>query len=194
MCYIPLSDNKMANKDLFEFNGLIVANQPEYILDTNYRVNKAYYEVDNLSTFIYDNIDDGMAFYKSLLLVIGGALFVFSIFFIFFDVKGIISTKEKEIGILKSLGINSKSIIGSFVVYSIIFTLATSILSNLSCIVISNLINNIIQEKYCCNLNYINYSYIQGVIGFILTFCFSSVISFFSIIKTYRKKTIDLIK
>ena len=194
MCYIPLSDNKMANKDLFEFNGLIVANQPEYILDTNYRVNKAYYEVDNLSTFIYDNIDDGIAFYKSLLLVIGGALFVFSIFFIFFDVKGIISTKEKEIGILKSLGINSKSIIGSFVVYSIIFTLATSILSNLSCIVISNVINNIIQEKYCCNLNYINYSYIQGVIGFILTFCFSSVISFFSIIKTYRKKTIDLIK
>ena len=192
--YIPLNKKELVNKKLFSLEGAELNEQPEYILDTNYKVNKVYVKVDNLSTFIYDSIDNGISFYKTIILAVGCSLFIFSICFMIFDIKGIVSFKEKEIGILKSLGVDIKSIISAFMIYTTIFTLLTSILSNITCVVTNNIINNLINKTFHCIFTFINYSYIQAIFGLLITFISCSVISIFSVMKTYRRKTIDLLR
>ena len=194
MCYLPLSKVNPLNKKLIELKGLNVSDQPNYILDTTYKVSKAYIELNNLSTFLYDSINDGTAFYKTILIIAGGALLVFSILFMFFDIKGIIKAKEKEIGILKSLGVDVKSVITSFIIYSILFTLLASLFSNITCFVANNVINQLINKAYFCEFKFIHYSYIQWLTSLLMPFVICSIISIISIVNTYKKKTIDLIR
>ena len=110
------------------------------------------------------------------------------------DIKGIISYKEKDIGILKSVGVDIKSVISAFMIYATIFTLLTFMLSNITCVVTSNIINNLINKTFHCIFTFINYSYIQAIFGLLITFISCSVISIFSVMKTYRRKTIDLLR
>lgn len=133
---------------------------------------------------------------KSLITVSGivGLVFaVFSSLLLFNFISGSVADKEKEIGILRSLGASTKDVFKVFISEATIVATISFILANIFGLVLVALINHSLTTNMI-NIGLFDYDLLVILIVTLSTILVSFVSSIYPIVRICKKNTVDAIK
>lgn len=152
-----------------------------------------YRHITSYSYTLYD-VKEFFEIVKIVLYSIGGIITVFTSLLIYSFISTNIKFKQKDIGILSSLGAKGKDVAKVFVTEGIIIVLIAYILGSILSIITINQLNKFVVNKFDLNivLFYIN---IYGLIlSFILSLLITFISSYMPIKKLTKIKPINVIK
>lgn len=194
-----------AIKDVSTLNKLIDYTNKNYTLDENevaslktgteelirsYKV----FEVDTAYTSAIKNADSIISSSR-LYIMIASALFALITILVFTNYISVsISSKTKEIGILRALGARKKSVVSIFLTEAVIISAAMSVLGIALSAVGTKLINMFMGKDLGLGVSLVFFDYREIILIIGISFIIGIVSSLISVSSLLRKKTIDIVR
>ncbi len=130
---------------------------------------------------------------KWIALIVGISFGVFSSLLLFSFVTDSIRNKEKEIGILRSLGASAKDVFKTFFVESIVISILSIVFANIIGGILIFVINSSLASNFM-NISLFKYNFLVIFIIITISLTVSVLSSLIPIIKICKKNTIDAIR
>lgn len=189
--FIPLTNNYDTDLNYLRLdNKKFITESYE---DAYYKSNNYYYLIEyELKTEIF-NADLELKKSATLFSYLSIGLLILAIGFLYYYFSGLIIDKNKEIGVLRSLGATKIDIIKTFIIEILMISLIILGLSSLVSMVYSNYINDSLIEEYNLAISVINFTEKQVFLIIFLTISVSLVSIMIPLIRILKKKPINVI-
>jgi len=156
-------------------------------IDLDYIINSEYYTMlDRAGSFI--------TFISIVLVSAGGFLALFAGLLLYNFISTSIRYKQKDIGILRSIGASSKDVFKIFFLESLLISLICFVLSLGLTVPITIYFDNMMQNEFFVPVSFIFVGFRQFALLFGVSVIVAVIATFIPIFKFSKKKPIDLIK
>ncbi len=144
---LPFSNNKSVNTGYLDKLNRITPN--EYINNPyGEEITGICYDIRNEYSYSYDMIYSDIEGVSSILIICGSISLLLFIVFLIMYINGVIQDRAREVGILKSLGINNKSIYKIFISIVLMFSAIAIIIGLILSPALVEVLNKIMCSDY----------------------------------------------
>lgn len=183
---------------LFPYTRLLVhlKEKSDYraVVDVAFFPNGYPINVINEVIYTFQSVDSLFRRVAAFALAVGGVLALFSSVLLYGYINIVISSRQRDIGILRALGASRQDIMKVFLFESVLIAAIPALLSGPGCLLISNYANDILINGYGMIISILHYGPAQFFLILVLSIPIAVLATIIPIWKYSRSKPIDVIK